>query len=487
MSQTKFSEMKFRSINKTLVIYVLLISTAFTTISTFVNFYFDYQNEKQAQNILIQNIEKTTITPLSQAIWDIDDLQIKNNVDGILRLRDVVSAEVTDENQKVVFSSSKKEELDTYFTFQKSYLLKKESIINPIGQLTITISNRFLFQSIFERMIIFFITQGIKTLIVSFLLFYVFSQYVTRHLNDLANYFQSQAISSSDLLKKFHPATRKSRNTYDELDISINSLNDFVDKINATEKKRQESAHERDEALNQLSKLASLGEMAGNIGHEINNPLTIASGFVNKVKKLTDRLKDNESKQPFYAAIEKLENALKRISGISTSLRVLARNTTEREIHAQSLNIILQDVYGIVTEKMKSEKVIFETSIFDKDAYANCNRVEVGHVLTNLLNNAVHAISQLEERWVRVDVEKDDSFAYIRVTDSGAGIPQDVQKNIFLPFFTTKKVGEGTGLGLSVSSKIIKSYSGELLIDNQSANTTFVVKLPLYTSQRKTA
>jgi signal transduction histidine kinase len=85
----------------------------------------------------------------------------------------------------------------------------------------------------------------------------------------------------------------------------------------------------------------------------------------------------------------------------------------------------------------------------------------------------------LEERWVRIDVQRKGTVARISVTDSGKGIPAEIASKIMNPFFTTKPVGKGTGLGLSISKSIAEDHGGSLTYDGTSANTCFVFEVPL--------
>ena len=119
----------------------------------------------------------------------------------------------------------------------------------------------------------------------------------------------------------------------------------------------------------------------------------------------------------------------------------------------------------------------------DEEIEIECRLIQIEQVLLNLLNNSFDAIADLEEKWIRVDVEAEDHFVNIKVVDSGKGIPAEASEKIMMPFFTTKEVGKGTGLGLSISSGILKSHGGELSLDRNAANTTFVIRVPRLQNQ----
>ena len=107
----------------------------------------------------------------------------------------------------------------------------------------------------------------------------------------------------------------------------------------------------------------------------------------------------------------------------------------------------------------------------------NCRRIEISQVLIILLNNSFDAICKRKERWVKVEAKDLGDATEISVTDSGDGIPLEIQEKILTPFYTTKEVGEGTGLGLSIGKGIIDGHSGRFYIDNNSPNTKFIIEL----------
>jgi C4-dicarboxylate-specific signal transduction histidine kinase len=107
-----------------------------------------------------------------------------------------------------------------------------------------------------------------------------------------------------------------------------------------------------------------------------------------------------------------------------------------------------------------------------------CIASQLSQVLVNLFNNAIDAVRDLDDRWVRVTAERDTDDVVIRVVDGGAGIPSEVSERIMKPYFTTKPRGLGTGLGLSISRSLIESRGGSLSLDTDAAHTTFVIRLP---------
>jgi two-component system sensor histidine kinase DctS len=115
-----------------------------------------------------------------------------------------------------------------------------------------------------------------------------------------------------------------------------------------------------------------------------------------------------------------------------------------------------------------------------------CRAVQISQVLLNLINNACDAISSLNEKWILINAIERNNLIEISVTNSGPKIPAHIREKLMQPFFTTKEVGMGTGLGLSLSKTIAEAHGGRLYLDLGAENTRFVLELPKISPARKT-
>lgn len=266
---------------------------------------------------------------------------------------------------------------------------------------------------------------------------------------------------------------------YDELE---NEALEYVKKLKAEIQNRLEAEHrliENQAAMVRSSKLASLGEMGAGIAHEINNPLSVI--------KLSCELIDEQIRcgevdiESIGDLIRSSNNAIGKISEIITSMKNLARRSEDLPVSSVSASEILDGVISLYQARFDQKGVAF--SIIGKEefgkAHVLCRASEIGQVLVDLFNNALDALADLDEKWVKVKLEKENEMFKFSVIDSGAGIPKEIRQEIFEPFFTTKGVGEGTGLGLSISSKIIEANKGKLLLDEKYSYTKFDIYLPL--------
>lgn len=228
------------------------------------------------------------------------------------------------------------------------------------------------------------------------------------------------------------------------------------------------------------SKMASLGEMAAEIAHEINNPLMIIQA---KSQILQERLAQNEDDVDVHKLILDLQSIEKnslRIEKIMKSLKSISRKADQDPFEEVSIRKILEEAIEISKERLNKNHVQFHFShdeIIDYGYMIKARPSEIVQVLMNLLNNSFDAIRGTKDPWLKIDLRLVGSMFQIAVIDSGVAIEPEVARRMMEPFFTTKTAGSGTGLGLSVSKQIVQNHNGQLFYDNKSRNTKFVIQL----------
>lgn len=223
------------------------------------------------------------------------------------------------------------------------------------------------------------------------------------------------------------------------------------------------------------AKLAALGEMAGGVAHEINNPLAV---ILMSAEMLDNDIKAGRLDSARMAkGVAAISLQAERVSKIVRGLKAMARNEGSEPKSPHSVRALVDDVFSISKEKFKGADVRLEQTPFE-DFEVPCRPVQIMQIMLNLLNNALDATRGQSEKWVRIDIRKVFETFEFSVTDSGPGIPPEILTKIMQPFFTTKEVGKGTGLGLSISRAIAEEHGGRLFYDSHSRNTRFVLQLP---------
>ncbi len=251
--------------------------------------------------------------------------------------------------------------------------------------------------------------------------------------------------------------------------------------IDISQRKKAELENQNNQAKMETSaRLASLGEMAGGVAHEINNPLMVIIGKARKARRLLKP--DDENIAELTQALNDIESTGRRIEQIVGAMLKLSRNQQVSKQQETPIDEITSELLILVSERFRAAGIKINVTMPEKFTF-ECSPIQISQVLLNLFNNAFDAIKDLETKWVNLDIRKTESSAIITLTDSGPGIPAHLREKVMMPFFTTKAPGKGTGLGLSVSFAVIKDHEGSFEIDSTSPNTCFRITLPLHRGQ----
>ncbi len=219
------------------------------------------------------------------------------------------------------------------------------------------------------------------------------------------------------------------------------------------------------------SRLASLGEVSAGIAHEINNPLAIIQGKAEMLLKTMPP----ESLQRNH--VEKIILMVRRISNIVKGLRTFARDGSKDPMRPFAVKPFLNDLKDLCQARIMNSDIILSVECAP-DLIGYGREVQVSQVLINLLNNSMDAVQDLPEKWIRLEVFNRNRSLVFAITDSGKGIPSGIREKIMEPFFTTKPIGQGTGMGLSISIGICRDHGGDLQYISESSYTRFEVTLP---------
>jgi C4-dicarboxylate-specific signal transduction histidine kinase len=159
-------------------------------------------------------------------------------------------------------------------------------------------------------------------------------------------------------------------------------------------------------------------------------------------------------------------------------MKKAARNAENDPMEPIKVSQILDDTMTLCNHRIRLANIKIENRLHDQDIKIECRTSQITQVLINLIGNSIDSIEKKPEPWIRIETKDLGSNIQIRITDSGLGISEKIRDKIMNPFFTTKEVGKGTGMGLSISMGIIKSHGGSFTLDTSNSNTSFVIELP---------
>ena len=469
-----------KNLGKKLVLWILLSSSLITGFFTVISFYKDYAVEKALLNSTLEQISKSSKDSLSKSVWDHDNAQIAVQVKGLLNITDITKVAIFDDDGKLMTSETKtnasKSNIETH-TFD--LLMMDQGVEQNIGRLEISMTLDNIYMRLFNKALYFFFTQGIKTLLISFIMLLIFNRFVFRHVVKMSHFLDTVDATSI-------------KDNYQRLDLDIpnteeNEMTALKDKINdlmACVVKNNQASHKElkmqtGAAINS-ARLASLGEMAGGLAHEINNPLAVISNAANlAVRMVPDEMPEYEKKK-LKSYHDKIEKNAWRISNIIKGLKRFARETGSDEFLEESITKIVEGSMELCDGRAKYLGLKIKFSLKGgMDFKLECIPTEISQVIVDLLNNSLYAVQSEENKWIKIEARSENNQATISVIDSGHGINDEEQEKIFNPFFTTKPIGEGMGLGLSISDGIAKRHGGSLVLNTDSEHTRFDFTLPL--------
>jgi two-component system NtrC family sensor kinase len=228
------------------------------------------------------------------------------------------------------------------------------------------------------------------------------------------------------------------------------------------------------EQMFQTAKLASIGELASGVAHEINNPLAVMieeAGWIQDLLEEED-LKKAENYNEFKRSLEQIQVQGKRCKDITRNLLSFARREDADTSNAR-IDLLLEDLFSVIERRSAKRGVQFTADV-DKDLpLVRISMSELQQVLFNLINNALDAMDPDGGR-LRVSAKREGEEIILDVVDTGSGISSDELGRVFDPFYTTKPVGQGTGLGLSICYGLVRKWGGRIRIESTPGKGTRV-------------
>ena len=239
---------------------------------------------------------------------------------------------------------------------------------------------------------------------------------------------------------------------------------------------------ERQAQLIQAGKMATLGEMATGMAHELNQPLNVmrmGADFVAKMIRRGQKISDEQ----LLMVSSNISEQVERAANIINHLREFGRKS-EFKVYPVDINEPIKNVFTIMGEqfRLRGIKVNLKLDKAIPKIMAGRNRLE--QIFINLATNARAAIQERrpeEAKEITITSYPEGDWVVAEVSDTGKGIPEQIRKKIFEPFFTTKATGKGTGLGLSITYGLVRDFKGRIDVEStQDVGTTFKVRFPAY-------
>ena len=385
------------------------------------------------------------------------DLRVSTNVMTLEGER-AIGTRVSEEVSQVVFGQGK-EFVGQAFVVNQDYITRYDPIQDHSGEVIgiLYVGSK---QASFQRLVHLFnqriVLVAIGTIFLTILIATPVSHVVTWPLKQLKSLVEAnQRVAEGDM------SVRVSVHTRGEIGLLESSFNSMLDTLQATQ-----------DQLIQTEKLASIGQLAAGVAHELNNPLgTIllySDILLNEIPPDSSQKKD----------LEIIINETKRCKWIVSTLLEFARHN---HVNAQStdLNCLIQYVVEVEEKHFEEELIEFKTE-FDKNLpEIQIDPGQIQQVLFNLIENAIEAMPKGGSITIRTRNEPAEMVT-IEIEDTGVGIPPEQLSLLFKPFYTTKPMGKGVGLGLSIVYGIIKLHRGQVSVQSSAdTGTKFIIQLPI--------
>ena len=267
-------------------------------------------------------------------------------------------------------------------------------------------------------------------------------------------------------------------NLTDEIDVLQKTFDEMLQRINAAYKDLKNA----NESLSQSEKMASVGTLAAGLAHEINNPLAGIRNCIRRIESNPDNIRQNSE------YISMMSDALNKIEGV---VEGMLRFSRKQELVFISVDIhsLIDNSLSLVKFELEKSKINLNRFYVEKpiNTYASSNHLE--QVFVNVLLNSIDSINENKQitpelkGTIAVKTNLLNKMLYIVISDNGTGVPENMVNSIFDPFFTLKKIKQGTGLGLAVSYNIIKSHNGQIMgANNSDGGFSVVIILPIIDS-----
>ena len=232
---------------------------------------------------------------------------------------------------------------------------------------------------------------------------------------------------------------------------------------------------ERNDRLLGQSKYSELGMMSAGIAHEINNPLAVIQARTTQLLRI---YRDPKRQKDLADGLQQILYTSERINRTIQGVREFVHQDEKGPKTEVDLKTLIDDVLAFCGQRMKNHGI--NLRFYGLENYSVVgNKIQLEQVILNLLNNSFDALEYLPDKWIEISAQQVNDHIQIFVKDSGTGIPPEIASRIMEPFYSTKDLGKGTGLGLALARGIVEKHGGTLQYLAETSHTTFLLDLPV--------
>jgi two-component system, NtrC family, sensor kinase len=233
--------------------------------------------------------------------------------------------------------------------------------------------------------------------------------------------------------------------------------------------KHQKFLVKTENELSYNKKLAALGTMSGGLAHEINNPLTVIKGNLDKALKQLNS--EGPDLKKVGHSVSRAQDHIDRIQGIVNGMQSFNDDDVSDKFSLFDLNGIIAEVLLILEPQTVKYNIKVENSMVGHKEMIKGKPDLIHVLLKNILTNSIDEINEVKESWIKVELLRHEGNDILfTITDSGEGISNEYIDKVLDPFFTTKTVGKGAGLGLTICQNIAQLHQGKIYVNNKSEN-----------------
>jgi len=483
--------MVVNALSKRLLVYILLFSTAITTVAISFQLFVEYRHDVCNIYHEVDLVKKTNINSLKEFVWAFDIPSIHQNLESILTLSSINYVQLI--NDVTIEKGEKAPGKFWVIEHCVPLVHQGKNISQKMGRLHIQTSLIPVYKSLIRRSFIIILTQIFKTFSISFFILYVVQYLIIRHLNALVKYAESINADNVVIIPEFSFDDKKKTDELDTLALAINGMK--IDLENGI-KNREKSIEERtcqlkSEKEKALRATKAKSEFLANMSHEIRTPMNGIIGSVELALQESELSRINQ----FLQMIQESSNALLvLINDILDFSKIEAGKLTIEHMPFH-LEEITDFIYSQFIEKAKVKDLEF---IVETEFKPNWVLIGDGYRLRQILINLIgNAIKFTSEGYVMVRislVSELDQYVEIKfeVEDTGIGLTEEQANKLFQPFeqadaSTTRNFG-GTGLGLTITKNLIELQGGHINIESvYGIGSTFYFTLPYKTISRESA